>query len=44
MTLNEQLTQDLKDAMKAKDKTKLNVVRMIKTALTNAKIQKGTDL
>lgn len=44
MTLNEQLTQDLKDAMKAKDKTKLNVVRMIKTSLTNAKIKKGADL
>ncbi|WP_125604448.1 GatB/YqeY domain-containing protein [Lapidilactobacillus bayanensis] len=44
MTLNEQLTQDLKAAMKAKDKTKLNVVRMIKTSLTNAKIKKGADL
>lgn len=44
MSLNDQLTQDLKAAMKAKDKTQLNVIRMIKTALTNAKIKKGSDL
>ncbi|MFD1466178.1 GatB/YqeY domain-containing protein [Lapidilactobacillus mulanensis] len=44
MSLNEQLTADLKAAMKAKDKTKLSVVRMIKASLTNAKIKKAADL
>jgi uncharacterized protein YqeY len=44
MSLNEQLTADLKAAMKAKNKTQLNVIRMIKSALMNAKIQKGSDL
>ena len=44
MTLNEQLTQDLKTAMKAKDKNQLNVVRMIKTALKNAEIAKNAAL
>lgn len=40
MDLTTQLTNDLKTAMKAHDKTKLNVVRMIKSSLMNAKIKK----
>lgn len=42
MDLQSQLMQDLKAAMKAKDKTKLNVIRMIKTALMNKKIEQGS--
>ncbi|WP_461218276.1 GatB/YqeY domain-containing protein [Lapidilactobacillus salsurivasis] len=40
MDLTTQLTNDLKTAMKAHDKIKLNVVRMIKSSLMNAKIKK----
>ena len=41
MSLSEQLTSDLKTAMKAKDSTALTVVRSLKTALTNATIEKA---
>ena len=34
----------MKDAMKARDKVKLNTVRMIKAALMNEKIKAGHDL
>lgn len=44
MALNETLMEDLKTAMKAHDKIALNVVRSLKSALTNAKIQAGHDL
>ena len=40
MDLTTQLTNDLKTAMKAHDKIKLNVVRLIKSSLMNAKIKK----
>lgn len=35
---------DMKDAMKARDKVRLNTVRMIKSALMNEKIKAGHDL
>ncbi len=41
MSLSEQLTTDLKTAMKAKDSATLTVVRSLKTALTNATIEKA---
>ena len=41
MSLSEQLTTDLKTAMKAKDSATLTVVRSLKTALTNATIDKA---
>lgn len=41
MSLLEQLSSDLKTAMKAKDKLRLAVIRSLKTALTNAKISAG---
>lgn len=41
MSLSEQLTTDIKDAMKAKDSAKLTVLRSLKTALTNATIDKA---
>ncbi|MGU9989188.1 GatB/YqeY domain-containing protein [Latilactobacillus curvatus] len=44
MSLLEQLSSDLKTAMKAKDKLRLAVIRSLKTALTNAKISAGQDL
>lgn len=44
MSLLEQLSSDLKTAMKAKDKLRLTVIRSLKTALTNAKISAGQDL
>jgi uncharacterized protein len=40
-TFAEQLQQDLKDAMKAKDALRLGVIRALKTAMTNAAIEKG---
>ncbi|QMU07569.1 GatB/YqeY domain-containing protein [Levilactobacillus suantsaii] len=44
MSLETQLNTDLKTAMKAHDKLTLNVVRMMKAALTNEKIKQGHDL
>lgn len=44
MSLSDTLTEDLKTAMKARDKVALSVIRMIKAALTNEKIKLGHDL
>lgn len=44
MNLSEQIASDLKDSMKARDKVKLNTVRMIKSALMNEKIKVGHEL
>jgi len=41
MTLTERVDTDLKDAMRAKDTTKLGVLRMLKSALKNAVIEKS---
>jgi len=38
---SEQLQEDLKSAMRAKDVVALNALRALKTALTNAAIEKG---
>jgi len=44
MTLSERIDSDLKDAMRAKDATRLSVLRMVKAALKNAAIEKsGAD-
>src|SRR3981189_2970924 len=44
MTLHERVDADLKDAMRAKDATKLGVLRLLKSALTYAAIEKsGAD-
>ena len=40
-TLADRIQQDLKDAMKAKDTLRLNVIRALKAAVTNAAIEKG---
>jgi uncharacterized protein YqeY len=41
MTLNEQIDSDLKDAMRAKDAGRLGVLRMLKSALKYASIEKS---
>ena len=44
MSLSDKITSDIKDAMRAKDSTKLAVPRSLKTALTNYTIEKhGAD-
>jgi len=46
MSLKERLTEDMKDAMKAKEagKLKLSVIRMVKAAVKNQEIDKGREL
>jgi uncharacterized protein len=41
MSLQQQIDSDLKDAMRAKDATKLGVLRMLKSALMYAAIEKS---
>ena len=44
MSLVEQINEDVKNAMKAQDKEKLNVIRMVKSSLQMAKINLKHDL
>ena len=44
MGLLAQLTEDMKTAMKAKDKETLSVVRMVKSSLSNEQISLGREL
>jgi len=41
MSLQAQVDNDIKDAMRAKDMPKLNTLRMLKSAMKNAAIEKG---
>ena len=41
MTLSEQVDQDIKEAMKAKQADRLGVLRLLKAAIKNAAIEKG---
>ncbi|HLR54650.1 MAG TPA: GatB/YqeY domain-containing protein [Pseudogracilibacillus sp.] len=43
MSLEEQLNQDLKQAMRNKEKVKLSVIRMVKASLQNEAIHLGVD-
>lgn len=43
MSLMSQLNTDMKQAMKAKDKETLNVIRMVKASLQNETIRLGKD-
>ena len=43
MSLNDKINEDLKEAMKAKDKERLSVIRMLKSAITLAKIELKHD-
>ena len=40
MTIQEEIDADLKDAMRGRDAARLSVLRMVKSALTNAAIEK----
>ena len=44
MTLNDKITHDIADAMKARDAGRLSALRMAKAALVNASVAKGRDL
>ena|SRR5215216_1809200 len=44
MSLRDRLTNDLKDAMKAKDQLRMDVIRMIKAAMMNKEIELKKDL
>lgn len=44
MTLNEQLTQDIGQAMKARESIRVSALRMAKAALMNASVSKGREL
>lgn len=41
MSLQQRLDNDLRDAMRSRDKVRLNVIRQIKAAVTNAEIKEG---
>lgn len=43
MSLNNQLAEHMKEAMKAKDRTRLSVIRMLRADLQNEAIQQGVD-
>ncbi|HEY5741259.1 MAG TPA: GatB/YqeY domain-containing protein [Terrimicrobiaceae bacterium] len=42
MTLQSQVDNDIKDAMRAKDTIRLNTLRLLKAAMKNAAIEKGS--
>ncbi|HEX9367296.1 MAG TPA: GatB/YqeY domain-containing protein [Vicinamibacterales bacterium] len=44
MTLIEQITRDIAEAMKARDQPRLSALRMVKAALVNGEISKGRPL
>jgi uncharacterized protein YqeY len=44
MSLQQQLDDDLKTAMKAGDKPRVSVLRMLRAELTNARIERGHTL
>src|SRR6266849_10488582 len=44
MTLSEQITRDIGEAMKARDQTRLSALRMVKAALMNGEVTKGRAL
>lgn len=44
MSILDQLNEDMKAAMKAKEKERLSTIRMIKAAIQNEEIDKGREL
>jgi uncharacterized protein YqeY len=44
MSLHERLTEDLKNAMKAKDQLRMDVIRMIKAAILNKELELKKEL
>lgn len=43
MTITERLTQDMKTAMKARDKARLSTIRMVRASMQNEAIKLGKD-
>jgi uncharacterized protein YqeY len=44
VSLNQKIAEDLKAAMKAKDKDRVSCLRMLKTSLKNLQVEKGREL
>ena len=44
MSLNDEIVQDLKEAMKAKDALRVSCLRMLKTAVKNKQVEQGREL
>lgn len=44
MSINEKITADITEAMRAKDAARLSTLRMVKANLMNRKIEKGGEL
>ena len=44
MTLKEQLTEDMKSAMKQKEHVRLTTIRLVRSAIKNREIELGQDL
>ena len=44
MTLKERLIEEMKQAMKAKEKGRLSAIRMVRTAIRDKEIEKRTEL
>lgn len=44
MSLQDQLTSDMKDAMRAKDSIRLNTIRQLRSAIKNKEIEIGAGL
>ncbi|RLB43761.1 MAG: GatB/YqeY domain-containing protein [Deltaproteobacteria bacterium] len=44
MSLADQITQDFKEALRAKDELRLSCLRMLKTAIKNKQVEKGREL
>lgn len=44
MSLKEKITDDMRSAMKEKDRARLSTLRMVKSALTNKEIETGSPL
>ena len=42
-TLKERMTEDMKDAMRAKDEVKTNVLRMVKSAVKYKEVEPGAS-
>ena len=44
MSISQKIIEDLKQAMKAKDASRVSCLRMLKSALKNKEVEKGRDL
>ncbi len=44
MTISQQIAQDFKEAMKARDELRLSCLRMLKTSIKNKQVEKGDEL